>query len=166
MDAARLALTALNPEVEIIPLAQRLDEKSLEPLVATTHVVLDCSDNFATRHALNRACVKHAKPLVSGAAIRFDAQVAVFDLRKPDAPCYACLYPEDGEIEEVQCSQMGVFAPMTGAVGALQAMEAVKLLAGAGVTLNGRLLLLDAKQSEWRTVRVKRDPACAVCSAR
>ena len=128
--------------------------------------MLDCSDNFATRHALNRACVKFRKPPVSGAAIRFDAQVAVFDLRKPDAPCYACLFPEDGEIEEVQCSTMGVLAPLTGVAGALQAMEAVKLLTGAGETLNGRLLLLDAKQSEWRTVRVKRDPACAVCSAR
>ena len=124
-------------------------------------MVLDCSDNFATRHALNRACVAGHIPLVSGAAIRFDAQVAVFDLRKPDAPCYACLYPEDGEVEEVQCSTMGVFAPLTGAVGALQAMEAIKLLTGSGETLNGRLLLLDAKLSEWRTVRVKKDPACA-----
>ena len=135
-------------------------------MLADIDVVLDCSDNFATRHALNRACVKLKKPLVSGAAIRFDAQVAVFDLRKPDAPCYACLYPEDGEIEEVQCSTMGVFAPLTGVVGALQAMEAAKLLAKAGEVLNGRLLLLDGKQSEWRTVRVKRDPACAICSAR
>jgi len=125
--------------------------------------VLDCSDNFATRHALNRACVKFRKPLVSGAAIRFDAQVAVFDLRKPDAPCYACLYPEDGEIEEVQCSTMGVFAPLTGVVGSLQAMEAVKLITGAGATLSGRLLLLDAKLSEWRSVRVKKDPACKAC---
>jgi adenylyltransferase/sulfurtransferase len=166
VEAARAALSALNPEVEIVPLAQRLDEKSLDPLVKTSDVVLDCSDNFATRHALNRACMKLKKPLVSGAAIRFDAQVAVFDLRKPDAPCYACLYPENGEIEEVQCSTMGVFAPLTGVVGALQAMEAAKLLTGAGETLNGRLLLLDAKQSEWRTVRVKRDPACAICSAR
>jgi len=156
----------LNPDVKVFPLQKRLEANDLPQLVADVDVVLDCSDNFATRHAINRACVKHAKPLVSGAAIRFDAQVAVFDLRKADAPCYACLYPEDGEIEEVQCSTMGVFAPMTGAVGALQAMEAVKLLAGAGETLNGRLLLVNAKQSEWRTVRVKRDPACAVCSAR
>jgi adenylyltransferase/sulfurtransferase len=156
----------LNPEVEIIPLAQRLDEKSLDPVVTAADIVLDCSDNFATRHALNRACVRQKKPLVSGAAIRFDAQVAVFDLRRADAPCYACLYPEDGEVEEVQCSTMGVFAPLTGVVGALQAMEAAKLLIGAGETLNGRLLLLDAKRSEWRTVRVKRDPACATCSAR
>jgi len=165
VEAARAALTALNPEVEIVPLLQRLDEKTFGSIVKTADIVLDCSDNFATRHALNRACVVGQKPLVSGAAIRFDAQVAVFDLRKPDAPCYACLYPEDGEVEEVQCSTMGVFAPLTGVVGALQAMEAAKLLAGAGETLNGRLLLLDAKQSEWRSVRVKKDPACAVCAA-
>lgn len=161
--AAHAALSALNPDVEIVPLAQRLDEKNLAPLILASDIVLDCSDNFATRHALNRACVKLKKPLVSGAAIRFDAQVAVFDLRKPDAPCYACLYPEDGEVEEVQCSTMGVFAPLTGVVGSLQAMEAVKLLTGAGETLNGRLLLLDAKQSEWRTVRVKKDPTCQAC---
>jgi adenylyltransferase/sulfurtransferase len=145
-------------------LQKRIEEKELQTLLAGVDVVLDCSDNFATRHALNRACVQAHKPLVSGAAIRFDAQVAVFDLRKPDAPCYACLYPEDGEVEEVQCSTMGVFAPLTGVVGALQAMEAAKLLIGAGATLNGRLLLLDAKQSDWRTVRVKQDPSCGVCA--
>lgn len=154
----------MNPDVKIFPLQKKLAEKDLPPLLADVDVVLDCSDNFATRHALNRACVVGHKPLVSGAAIRFDAQVAVFDLRKSDAPCYACLYPEDGEIEEVQCSTMGVFAPLTGVVGALQAMEATKLLIDAGETLNGRLLLLDAKKSEWRTVRVKKDPACGVCS--
>ncbi|MFY9315629.1 MAG: molybdopterin-synthase adenylyltransferase MoeB [Burkholderiales bacterium] len=164
VDAARSALNALNPEVEIVPLVQRLDERNLRPLIEACDIVLDCSDNFATRHALNRACVRAKKPLVSGAAIRFDAQVAVFDLREMDAPCYGCLYPEDGEVEEVQCSTMGVFAPLTGVVGALQAMEAVKLLAQAGETLSGRLLLLDAKLSEWRTVRVKRDPGCAVCA--
>jgi molybdopterin-synthase adenylyltransferase len=143
---------------------KKLLANDLPRLVAAADVVLDCSDNFATRHALNRACVLGHKPLVSGAAIRFDAQVAVFDLRQPDAPCYACLYPEDGEVEEAQCSTMGVFAPLTGVVGALQAMEAAKLLMATGETLNGRLLLLDAKQSEWRTVRVKKDPACAVCA--
>ena len=163
VEAARAALSALNPEVEVFPLQKRIEANELPRLLAGIDVVLDCSDNFATRHAINRACVKLKKPLVSGAAIRFDAQVAVFDLRKPDAPCYACLFPEDGEIEEVQCSTMGVFAPLTGVVGALQAMEAAKLLTSAGETLNGRLLLLDAKRSEWRTVRVKRDPACAVC---
>jgi molybdopterin-synthase adenylyltransferase len=154
----------LNPDVKIFALQKRIDASELRSLLADVDVVLDCSDNFATRHALNRACVKFRKPLVSGAAIRFDAQVAVFDLRKSDAPCYACVFPEDGEVEEVQCSTMGVFAPLTGIVGALQAMEAAKLLTAAGETLNGRLLLLDAKRSEWRTVLVKRDPACPICS--
>jgi adenylyltransferase/sulfurtransferase len=163
VEAARATLSALNPEVQVVSLEKKLLEKDLTELLEATDVVLDCSDNFATRHALNRACVAQKKPLVSGAAIRFDAQVAVFDLRNPGAPCYACLYPEDGGIEEVQCSQLGVFAPLTGAVGALQAMEAVKLLCGAGETLAGRLLLLDAKRAEWRTVRVKKDSGCAVC---
>ena len=163
MEAARAALFALNPEVNVFPIKKRIEANELQSLLADVDVVLDCSDNFATRHALNRACVKFRKPLVSGAAIRFDAQVAVFDLRKPDAPCYACLYPEEGEIEEAQCSTMGVFAPLTGVVGALQAMEALKLLTGAGETLNGRLLLLNAKGAEWRAVRVTQDPSCAVC---
>jgi molybdopterin-synthase adenylyltransferase len=166
VDEAKVALNAINPEVAITVLPKRLEAGDLGALVATAGVVLDCSDNFATRHALNRACVAARKPLVSGAAIRFDAQVTVFDLRQPDAPCYACLYPEDGDAEEVQCSQMGVFAPLTGVVGALQAMEAVKLLAAAGGTLNGRLLLMDARIPEWRTVRVKKDPACAVCGGK
>jgi adenylyltransferase/sulfurtransferase len=165
VDAARAALGALNPEVEVVALAARLEGDAVERLVAEADVVLDCSDNFATRHALNRACVRRKKPLVSGAAIRFDAQVTVFDLRSADSACYACLYPEDGEVEEVQCSQLGVFAPLTGAVGALQAMEAVKFLAGAGESLNGRLVLLDAKRTEWRSVRVPKDPTCAVCGA-
>jgi molybdopterin-synthase adenylyltransferase len=157
-------LNALNPEVAVIPLAQRLDASRVETLVVDVDVVLDCSDNFPTRQALNRACVKHAKPLVSGAAIRFDAQLMVFDLRRADAPCYACLFPEDGEVEEVQCSVMGVFAPLTGVIGAMQAMEAIKLLAGVGESLSGRLVMFDAKAAEWRSVRVKKDPACLVCS--
>ena len=135
-------------------------------MVAGADVVLDCTDNFATRHAINRACVKHRKPLVSGAAIRFDAQLMVFDLSKPDAPCYACLFPEDAQVEEVQCSTMGVFAPLTGVVGAMQAMETLKLIAGIGETLNGRLMIFDAKNADWRTVRVKKDPTCKVCGAR
>ncbi len=165
VEEARAALAALNPEVELAVLQRRLEAADLAALVAAAGVVLDCSDNFATRHALNRACVRARKPLVSGAAIRFDAQVSVFDLRRPEAPCYACLYPEDGDAEEVQCSQLGVFAPLTGVVGALQAMEALKLLAGAGGTLDGRLLLMDARIPEWRTVRVTKDPACKVCGA-
>jgi adenylyltransferase/sulfurtransferase len=130
-------------------------------LVAQADVVLDCSDNFATRHAINRACVRHARPLVSGAAIRFDGQLMVFDLRRKDAPCYACLFPEDAQVEEVQCSTMGVFAPLTGVIGAMQAMEAIKLVAGIGVSAS--LQILDAKGAEWRSVRVRKDPGCGVC---
>jgi len=161
-EAAR-ALAAINPEVEVVALDRRVDAGTVERLVAEADVVLDCSDNFATRHLLNRACVKFSRPLVSGAAIRFDGQLMVFDLRRPEAPCYACLFPEDGEVEEVQCSTMGVLAPLTGTIGAMQAMEAVKLLAGAGETPLGRLTLVDAKASDLRTVRVQKDAACAVC---
>ena len=164
VEAARQSLNAVNPEVEIIAVQKRLDAASLAPLVSQSDVVLDCTDNFATRHAINRACVALAKPLVSGAAIRFDGQLAVFDLSKKDSPCYACLFPEDARVEEVQCSTMGVFAPLTGVIGAAQAMEALKLLAGVGESLNGRLQVLDAKSAEWRTVRVKKDPACGVCA--
>ncbi|MFZ1909394.1 MAG: molybdopterin-synthase adenylyltransferase MoeB [Burkholderiales bacterium] len=165
VEAARQALGAVNPEVSVVPLAQRLGGDALEQRVAESDVVLDCSDNFATRHAVNRACVRHAKPLVSGAAIRFDGQVAVFDLRRDDAPCYACLFPESGETEELRCAVMGVLAPLTGAIGALQAAEAIKLLAGVGESLNGRLLMFDALRAEWRSVRVRKDPECAVCAA-
>ena len=162
VESARATLNALNPEVRIVALQKRVEEFS--ELAALADVVLDCSDNFATRKAVNRACVQRRKPLVSGAAIRFDAQLMVFDLSSPAAPCYACLFPEDGEVEEVQCSTMGVFAPLTGVVGALQAMEAIKLLAGVGETLSGKLVLLDAKTAEWRAVKVQKDPACGVCA--
>ena len=161
--AARSALRALNPDVEVVPLATRLSADELDELARDADVVLDCTDNFATRHAVNRACVAQRRPLVSGAAIRFDAQVMVFDRRRPDAPCYACLFPEDAEVEEVQCSQMGVFAPLTGMVGAIQAMEAIKLLVGTGASLSGRLLLVDALAADWRTVKLNKDPACRVC---
>ncbi len=163
VDAARSSLQGLNPEVNVVGLQKRVDADDLDALVARADVVLDCSDNFPTRHALNRACVGHAKPLVSGAAIRFEAQLMVFDLRRDDAPCYACLFPEDGEVEEVQCSVMGVFAPLTGVVGAMQAAEAIKLVAGAGESLSGRLVMFDAKTADWRAIRVKRDPSCKIC---
>ncbi len=166
VEAAHAALSATNPEIDVVPLALRLEGEVLDEQVAAADVVLDCSDNFATRHAVNRACVRHAKPLVSGAAIRFDGQVSVFDLRDPGAPCYACLFPEDGEIEEVQCAVMGVFAPLTGAIGALQAAEAIKLITGAGEPLSTKLLMLDAARGEFRTVRLKKDPDCAVCGGR
>lgn len=164
VDAARKTLASVNPAVTVVPLAERLEGEALERRVAEADVVLDCSDNFATRHAVNRACVRHARPLVSGAAIRFDGQIVVFDLRKPDAPCYACLFPEGGETEELRCAVMGVLAPLTGAVGSLQAVEAIKLVAGAGESLSGRLLMFDALRAEWRSVRVRKDPACAVCA--
>ena len=161
--AACAALHEVNPEVNVVPLPARLDEAAMDGHVAAADVVLDCSDNFATRHALNRACVKHSRPLVSGAAIRFDAQLAVFDLREKSSPCYACLFAQDTQAEDVACAVMGVFSPLTGAIGALQAAEAIKLLAGMGETLQGRLQMFDALHSEWRTVRVPKDPACAVC---
>jgi len=162
VDAARAALNAVNPDVTIIAIHKRLEDFTA---VAGADVVLDCTDNFATRHAINRACVKHRKPLVSGAAIRFDAQLMVFDLRNPQSPCYACLFPEDAQVEEVQCSTMGVFAPLTGVIGAMQALEALKLAAGIGESLDGRLMIFDAKSADWRTVRVKKDPGCSVCSS-
>ena len=161
VDAARSALNAVNPDVAIVAVHKRLEDFTV---VASADVVLDCTDNFATRHAINRACVLHSRPLVSGAAIRFDAQLMVFDLRKPGTACYACLFPEDAQVEEVQCSTMGVFAPLTGVIGAMQAMEALKLTAGIGESLDGRLMILDAKSAEWRIVRVKKDPGCGVCA--
>ena len=161
--AAASVLREVNPEVDVTPLPVRLQAGELMELTANVDLVLDCSDNFATRHAVNRACVAQRKPLVSGAAIRFDAQVMVFDLKRSDAPCYACLFPEDAEVEEVQCSTMGVFAPLTGMIGSIQAMEAIKLLVGSGASLSGRLLIVDAAGAEWRTVKVAKDPSCRVC---
>ena len=165
VEEAAAALARFNPEVEVSRIPSRLEGEKLESLVARSDVVLDCSDNFATRHAVNRACVKHRKPLVAGAAIRFDGQVMVFDLREKTSPCYACLFPEDGETEELRCAVMGVFAPLTGIVGTLQAMEAIKLVSGAGEP-SADLLLIDSKKSQWRAVRMKKDPACAVCAGR
>jgi molybdopterin/thiamine biosynthesis adenylyltransferase len=161
VEEARKALGAVNPEVHVVALQRRVEDFS--DLVSAVDVVLDCTDNFAARKAVNRACVKHRKPLVSGAAIRFDAQLAVFDLRSPESPCYACLFPEDGEVEEVQCSQMGVFAPLTGAIGAMQAMEAIKILTGIGEPAGGTLRVLDALRADWRCVGIPKDPACQVC---
>ena len=159
-------LAELNPEIEVTALCERLEGEALERVIASADVVLDCSDNFATRHAVNRACVRHAKPLVSGAAVRFDGQISVFDLRSAQAPCYNCLFPEDTEAEETRCAVMGVFAPLTGIIGTTQAAEALKLLAGVGETLNGRLLLLDGLAMEWRSIRLSKDPACKVCGAK
>ena len=166
VDAAARRLSAINPEVRIERIPARVDAEALAPLVAAADVVLDGCDNFATRHAVNRACVAAAKPLVSGAAIRFDGQIAVFDTRNAQSPCYHCLFGEGEDLEETRCATMGVFAPLTGIVGATQAAEALKLLAGAGESLAGRLLLVDALKMQWREMRVPRDFACPVCSRR
>ncbi|CAI06673.1 HesA/MoeB/ThiF family protein [Aromatoleum aromaticum] len=166
VESGRDTLLRLNPQARIEPLAVRLDGAALDEQVAAADLVLDCSDNFATRHAINRACVRFRKPLVSGAAIRFDGQVSVFDLRQSDSPCYHCLFPEGQDVDEVRCAVMGVFAPLTGIIGATQAAEALKLLIGCGTSLDGRLLLLDGLAMEWRSVLLGRDPACEVCAGR
>ncbi len=157
------ALQALNPQVKIVEVPHRAGPGELDVLVADCDIALDCSDNFATRHALNRACVRHRRPLVSGAAVRFDGQLATFDRRLDEAPCYACLFPESSEAEDEVCATMGVFAPLTGIIGCMQAAEALKLAAGSGVSLNGRLMIIDALSMQWRAVTIARDPGCAVC---
>jgi molybdopterin/thiamine biosynthesis adenylyltransferase len=166
VDAARARLAAINPEVEIVALARRVDDAALATLVPASDVVLDCTDNFATRHAINRACVAARVPLVSGAALRFDGQLCVFDARDAASPCYHCLFGDGDELEETRCATMGVFAPLVGIVGSTQAAEALKLLAGVGTSLAGRLLLVDALSMQWRELSVPRDPQCAVCGGR
>ncbi|RYF80968.1 MAG: molybdopterin-synthase adenylyltransferase MoeB [Comamonadaceae bacterium] len=164
--SAAHAMRQINPQIDICPIQARADGPLLDELVADADVVLDCSDNFATRHAVNAACVAHAKPLVAGAAIRFDGQLSVYDLRDAASPCYACLFPPDAQFEETRCAVLGVFAPVVGTVGTLQAHEALKLLAGAGGGLTGRLLMFDGRTSRFDSVGVARDPQCSVCSAR
>lgn len=162
--SGQTALAEINPEVRVETILERLKGEALEKQVAQADLVLDCTDNFATRHAINRACVKYKKPLVSGAAIGFSGQVSVYDLSQPDSPCYHCLFPEGEDVEEVRCAIMGVFAPLTGLVGSLQATEALKLLAGIGQSLTGRLLLIDTLPQTWRTIKFRKDPECPVCS--
>jgi molybdopterin/thiamine biosynthesis adenylyltransferase len=163
--SAQASIAAINPDVQVRPLIERADSARLDILVAEADVVLDCSDNFKTRHAVNAACVKHRKPLVAGAAIGFDGQISVYDTRQPDAPCYACLFPADATFEEAQCATMGVFAPLVGIIGTMQAAEALKLLAGIGNSLAGRLQMLDARTMEWNEIRMARQPHCGVCGA-
>jgi adenylyltransferase/sulfurtransferase len=166
VDAAAARLSSVNPHVNIVRVDRRVDGADLDALVAAATVVLDCSDNFATRHAVNRASVACGVPLVSGAALRFDGQLAVFDPRDPASPCYHCLFGEGDELEETRCATMGVLAPLVGIVGAVQAAEALKIIAGAGTPLTGRLLLVDALTMQWRELRVPRDPGCPVCAGR
>lgn len=156
-------LTEINPTIKIVALKERVSGARLNELVQSASVVLDCSDNFATRHAVNRACVANRVPLVSGAAIKFDGQISVFDKRDENAPCYSCLFPEDQQFEEVNCGTMGVFAPLVGIIGSMQAAEALKIIARIGESLTGRLLLLDARTMEWSSIKFARNASCSVC---
>ena len=166
VESAAQTIAAINPEVRVIALRERADAARLDALVAAADVVLDCSDNFATRHAVNAACVAHRKPLVSGAAIGFDGQIAVYDTRADTNPCYACIFPPEATLEEVRCATMGVFAPLVGIIGTMQAAEALKLLAGVGSSLAGRLQMLDARAMEWTEIRLGRNAGCAICGNR
>jgi molybdopterin/thiamine biosynthesis adenylyltransferase len=162
--SAKEAVAAINPDVQVTALIERVDDARLAELAAASDVVLDCTDNFKTRHAVNRACVAARVPLVSGAVIRFDGQVSVFDPRSTDAPCYSCLFPQDQAFEDVACSTMGVFAPLVGVVGATQAAEALKIVMGIGTSLAGRLLMLDGLRMEWTSIGVGRAAGCPVCA--
>lgn len=166
VESAREAMLAVNPGIEVEARAERATPQLLHAVVQGKTVVVDCTDNFATRHAINAACVAHRVPLVSGAAIRFDGQVAVYDSRAANGPCYACAFPEGIGADEVHCATMGVFAPLVGIIGSAQAALAVQLAAGMGDALAGRLQMLDARHMEWSEVRLSRDPTCAVCGAR
>ena len=164
--SAAEAMRAINPEVRIHAIARRADAALLAQHVPQASVVLDCSDNYATRQAVNAACVAHGVPLVAGAAIGLDGQISVWDSRDGQQPCYACVFPPDAEVEAVHCATMGVFAPLVGIIGTVQAAEALKLLAGMGGSLAGRLQMLDARRMEWTEIRVSRDPHCPVCAGR
>jgi molybdopterin/thiamine biosynthesis adenylyltransferase len=166
VESAAQSIAAINPEVRVVALQEHADAARLAELVAQADVVLDCSDNFATRHAVNAACVAHAKPLVSGAAIGFDGQISVYDTRSEANPCYACIFPPGTTLEETRCATMGVFAPLVGIIGTMQAAEALKLLAGVGSSLAGRLQMLDARSMEWTDIRIGRDADCAACGRR
>jgi molybdopterin/thiamine biosynthesis adenylyltransferase len=166
VESGREAMLQVNPEITVTALRERAASARLAELVGSADVVLDCSDNFATRHAVNRACVDARVPLVSGAVIRFDGQLSVFDTREAASPCYACLFPPDSQFEDVACSTMGVFAPLVGVIGAMQAAEALKLLAGVGRSLAGRLLMLDGRSMEWTDIGIARNAACPVCAGR
>ena len=166
VESLQQTLQALNPLVKLNALQVRVDTETLDALVQAADVVLDCCDNFSTRHAVNAACVRHGRPLVSGAAIQFDGQISVYDTRDAQAPCYACIFPPQATFEEVRCSTMGVFAPLVGIIGSMQAAEALKLISGIGRSLNGRLQMLDGRSMEWNEIRLPRNLACPVCGAR
>ncbi|HQN65106.1 MAG TPA: molybdopterin-synthase adenylyltransferase MoeB [Methylophilus sp.] len=162
--SAQQTIHQINPEVLVHVVQKRSTEAEMTALAAKADVIIDCSDNFATRYALNRICFRLKKPLVSGAAVRFEGQVTVYDFRHPETPCYHCLFPDGGEDQELRCADNGVFSPLVGMIGTTQAAEALKLLMGIGETLCGRLLLLDALSMEWREIKLKKDPNCNVCA--
>lgn len=163
-QSGQMTLQELNPLIQIEPLAQRLSDEDLDRLMPQHDLVLDCTDNFATRHAINRAAVRHHVPIVSGAGIRFSGQISVYDLRNEQAPCYHCLFPEADDVQELRCATTGVLGPLVGMVGCIQAAEALKVLGGFGEPLVGRLLSVDALTMQWHTVRFRKDPDCLVCS--
>jgi molybdopterin/thiamine biosynthesis adenylyltransferase len=165
VDSAQKTLAALNPDVKVNTVATRADSQWLSDNVPRASVVLDCTDNFATRHAINAACFAHGVPLVSGAALRFDGQISTFDFRSAESPCYACVFPPDDAFEEVACSTMGVFSPTVGIIGTMQAAEALRLIGGFGTTLQGRLMMLDSLRMEWNTMRIARQTDCPVCAS-
>ncbi|MGO1502465.1 MAG: molybdopterin-synthase adenylyltransferase MoeB [Marinobacter sp.] len=156
---------SINPGVSVSVVNRRLDQDDFASEVASASLALDCSDNFATRFALNRACVTAGVPLISGAAIRGEGQLSVYDSRQPDSPCYHCLYPEQGN-EDLTCSEAGVIAPLVGMIGSVQAMEAIKVISGVGRPLVGRLLILDAWEMQWREMKLTKDPDCPVCGSK
>ena len=162
VTSAQQTLLGLNPDLKITALQKRLEGSELSEAVGQADLIVDACDNFTTRFAINSACIEHGKPLVSGAAVRMEGQVAVFDSRNPTSPCYQCLYSQ-GDDEDASCSENGVMAPLVGIIGAVQAMEAIKLLTGIGESLTGRLLLLDASTLQWREMRLPRDSSCGAC---
>jgi molybdopterin-synthase adenylyltransferase len=162
--SAQQTIYEVNPEVNVQTVQHKSTEAEFTELAAKADVVIDCSDNFATRYALNRVCFALKKPLVSGAAVRFEGQITVYDFRHEASPCYHCLFPDTGNDQEMRCTENGVFAPLVGMIGTTQAAEALKLILDIGESLQGRLLLLDALSMEWRTIKLARDPKCAVCA--
>ena len=164
-ESVRTAIAQINPDVTVTAVTQKADTALLNALVPQADVVIDCCDNFATRQAVNLACVTHRKPLVSGAAIRMDGQVSVFDSTQADAPCYACIFPPEQTPEETRCATMGVFAPLVGIIGTVQAAEALKILSGMGSHMAGRLLMLDGRELSWTDIRMQRNAACPVCAS-
>lgn len=165
-ESMRAAIAAINPDVVVHTVTQRADDALLAELVAQADVVLDCTDNFATRHAINHACFALGKPLVSGAAIRMDGQLSVYDPRDAASPCYACVFPQTAGVEETRCATMGVFAPLVGIVGTMQAAEALKIASGIRSAMAGRLLMLDGRRMEWTDIRLPRLSSCPVCGHR